>query len=98
VSCLEAIDGGGPRLLQRDAQIEVAAFSGVRWLPHRLQRADEPVDVALIRPEDVQKNVPQGPARRRLRAQPLFVDPFHQGEQVCARPAEPFHIPRERGR
>jgi len=74
----EAIDPRGTRLLQRDAQIEIAAIGGVRRLAHRLQRTDERVHVRLVGAEDVQEDVAQRSALRGLRAQGLVVDAHHE--------------------
>ena len=94
---LQAVDGHRARLFQCDAQIEVTAVRGVRRLTHRLQWADEPVHVRLVGAEDVQKDVAQGPARGRLRAKPLLVDPVYECQEIRSRPVEPSCVAGKRG-
>jgi len=79
-------------------QIEIAALRGVAGLPHRLQRADERVDVRLIGAQDVQEDVAQRSAFRRFCAKALLVEPLHEREEIRARPLEPAAISREGGR
>src|SRR5438876_612629 len=88
----ETRERGSPCFGKGDPQIQLAALSGVRRIAHRLQGTDQRVDVALVRCQDVQKDVVKGASLRWLGAKSPVVDPLHKGEQILARPLEPPQI------